>query len=140
MTVADAAAPGATATTTALIVDDDPDLRELLRLRMERLGVSVATAGSGEAALDAVLASPPDVVFVDILLPGMDGWELVRRIRDETGAVGTAVIVTSVLDPPDDMPTIDAYLIKPFRSADVVGALARVLADRHTPSPQEGGD
>ncbi len=80
------------------------------------------------------------MVFVDILLPGMDGWELVRRIRDETGAVGTAVIVTSVLDPPDDMPTIDAYLIKPFRSADVVGALARVLADRHTPSPQEGGD
>lgn len=104
-----------------LIVEDDTDVRQLLVRRLTRAGHRTAAVDSGEAALQAVDADPPSLAIVDIGLPGMDGWEFIRRFR-ALGAAGSApVYVLSILDPTEtgDPPEIDGHVVKPFRAADI---------------------
>lgn len=68
--------------TTVLLVDDDPDALRLLSLELHQVGFRVAQAPSGEAALAALAFSLPDAVLLDVLMPGMDGFETCRRIRN----------------------------------------------------------
>jgi CheY-like chemotaxis protein len=64
-----------------LVVDDDPRITELLRRVLAYEGYSVAIAASGNEALDRALERPPDLIVLDIMLPGLDGWEVARRMR-----------------------------------------------------------
>ena len=63
-----------------LVVDDIADNVEILRMRLESLGYEVVTAGDGEEALAAVHADPPDLILLDIMMPKIDGLEVVRRL------------------------------------------------------------
>ena len=65
-----------------LIVDDHEDTREILRVLLEHHGYEVAQVDSGEAALDQMVVSPPDLVILDVCLPGIDGCEVLERLRD----------------------------------------------------------
>ncbi len=113
-----------------LIVEDSPEQADLLEKYSSRAGYSVTVATNGEAALLACTQATPDVVIVDLVLPGMDGWELLPLIRE--AAPECAIIVTSVLDA-GDFPPADAVLPKPFTGAEVRDALARVTASRRQP-------
>ncbi|MEO8115471.1 MAG: response regulator, partial [Phenylobacterium sp.] len=66
-----------------LIVDDVSDNRAILRRRFERRGFTIAEAESGKAALEAVGAEPFDVVLLDVMMPDMDGLEVLRQIREQ---------------------------------------------------------
>lgn len=104
-----------------LIVEDDPDVRHLLERRFARAGYRTAAVESGEAALTAVNAERPSLAVVDIRLPGMDGWEFIRRFR-ALGSVGSApVYVLSIVDPVEALepPEIDGHVVKPFRATDI---------------------
>jgi DNA-binding response OmpR family regulator len=104
-----------------LIVEDDPDVRHLLVRRFTRAGHRTAAVDSGEAALASVDADPPSLAVVDITLPGMDGWEFIRRFR-ALGASGSApVYVVSILDPTEsaELPEIEGHVVKPFRMTDI---------------------
>ncbi len=103
-----------------LVVEDDADARALFERQLTGLGLRVTTAGSGEEGIAAAYADPPAMVIVDIMLPGMDGREVIRRLRAEERTSRCTIVVSSVLDAADvaDLGA-DAVLPKPFRSAAV---------------------
>ena len=70
----------------ALVVDDDDAIRQFLRMALTDNGYEVVTAGDGWAALDLARESPPDVIFLDMRMPGMDGWTFARLYRGGDGA------------------------------------------------------
>lgn len=105
-----------------LVVEDSQDQRDLLCTYLEKAGCDVVAVENAEDAITAYLQETPDVMIVDLLLPGMNGWELVRRMRVDRP--GCAVVVSSVLDTVD-FPAAEGLLPKPFTRAQ----LLRVLAD-----------
>jgi CheY-like chemotaxis protein len=111
-----------------LVVEDDADVRELLSRRLVHLGHEVLTAASGEEALELAGASPPVLVLLDIRLPGIDGWEVLRRLRETPATSATGVLVISVLDPVENHPAVDGYLVKPFRTASIDRLVAGILS------------
>ncbi len=119
----DAAAP------LVLVVDDDPRSRELLQLLLGADGYRVITAADGAAALETLEAQAPRAVLVDLLMPGMDGFEVCRRVR-RSAANGRAALV--VLSGMDDEETrrraieagADAVLPKPFDRRELRDCLA----------------
>lgn len=112
-----------------LVVEDDPDIQGLLVNRLARAGHAVATASSGEEALAMVEAAPPDLVLLDIELPGITGWDVLRRIGDGHGGRVRVLLVT-VLEPSDAPPDVhpDGWLVKPFSGPELTAAVDEVLA------------
>ncbi len=125
----------------ALVVDDEPDVAALLAHHLAGLNFDVTTAGTAEDALAVLTEGTCDVAIVDLLLPGMDGTELIERLR--VLHADLPVIATSVLRGSDVLSAhADAVLPKPFRSADVGSAVARARdARRALSTPHaEGAD
>src|SRR3984957_9156427 len=109
-----------------LIVDDEPDERFLIRRMFERAGHEVVEADNGAAALDIVRESPPDLVVTDMMMPVMDGAELIRRLRCEPATAGIPILVASS----DSHLAVgaDAVIAKPYswrRLAEVADAMLR---------------
>jgi CheY-like chemotaxis protein len=114
-----------------LVVDDEPDLRYLLRTIFERAGHEVVEAGHGAAALKSVRVSPPDLVVTDMMMPVMGGFELIRRLRaDPTTA---QILVLAATGTPDLAEGADAVLTKPYQLDQLLAttnALLTLKADR----------
>jgi signal transduction histidine kinase/CheY-like chemotaxis protein len=83
-----------------LVVDDDPDVLRLFTrmLHVYDDALSVATASNGEQAVEAVRSDPPDVVLLDVIMPGMDGWQVLKRLRGDEGTAGIPVLFVSAQD------------------------------------------
>ena len=81
-----------------LIVDDEPDFLEVMRTRLEANDYEVATAANGEKALDYVKNDKPDAVLLDILMPGIDGLEVLRRIRKMDDSLPVYIITAFSTD------------------------------------------
>ncbi len=99
-----------------LVVDDDPNIRELVRLYLEDEGIEVVQKGNGAEALEYAENHPPDLVVLDIMMPGMDGWALCARLR-ELGDM-PVLMITAKGEPADRIKGFklgtDDYLVKPF--------------------------
>jgi two-component system response regulator MprA len=113
---------------TVLVVDDEPDIRELVRLNLEIDGHIVFTAGDGAEALELAVGEHPDLVVLDVMMPGLDGLEVCRRLR--AGDEDVPILMLTARDTvPDRVAGLDAgaddYLIKPFAFDEL---LARVRA------------
>ncbi|MGH2934181.1 MAG: response regulator [Gaiellaceae bacterium] len=80
-----------------LVVDDDPSIRLLCRVNLEAAGVQVDEAADGQEALDAALAAPPDVALVDVMMPGLDGWELAEQLRADERTANVAVVFITAM-------------------------------------------
>jgi excisionase family DNA binding protein len=78
-----------------LLVDDDERVRELVRVTLEVEGYAVHEAGSAEEGLDAIAERKPDLILLDVMMPHVDGWEMLRRIQDLYGAGAIPVIMFS---------------------------------------------
>ncbi len=78
-----------------LIVDDDPGLRELLRTNLELEGYLVREAGSAEEGLVALDEEAPDLILLDVMMPQVDGWEMLRRVRENHGVDSVPVVMFS---------------------------------------------
>jgi CheY-like chemotaxis protein len=107
-----------------LIVEDNPDQRDLLRRNFERSGCTVVLAESAEDAIVAYRETSPDLAVIDLILPGMNGAALIAQLRDERP--DCAIVVTSVLDP-TAFPDSDDVLPKPFTRAHVERVLESCL-------------
>lgn len=115
-----------------LVVDDVADNVEILRMRLESLGYEVAVAADGEQALDAVKADPPDLVLLDIMMPKIDGLEVVRRLKaDASLPFIPVVLVTAKANPKDVIAGLDAggddYLTKPVDHGSLVARVRAML-------------
>jgi two-component system chemotaxis response regulator CheY len=95
-----------------LVVDDEPAHRFLLRRIFERAGHEVVDAGDGAAALRAVAESPPDLVVTDMMMPVMNGAELIRRLRSEPATAGIPILAAS--SDPEFAEGADAVVPKPY--------------------------
>jgi DNA-binding response OmpR family regulator len=122
-----------------LVVDDDPDILRLLKAFLSSRGYEVLTAADGPGALESFAKDRPDLVLLDVMLPGMDGWEVLRRIR-ESGS--TPVLMLTARDSKID--TIqgftlgaDDYITKPFDLMEVALRIEAVLR-RAGAAPKEG--
>jgi CheY-like chemotaxis protein len=121
----------ATARVQVLVVDDSEDQRMLLKRYFERAGCDVVLAGNAEEAVVQYDSAAPDLAIIDLILPGMDGWELTARLK--VARPDCVIAITSVLDA-KDYPASDAILPKPFTGAQI----RRILRDF---VPQwQGGD
>lgn len=118
-----------------LIVDDDADIRLLLRIALGAEGHDIAEAADGQQALDRVDIDPPDIVLLDLMMPVVDGWQFLHRLA-ERAEVLPAVVAVTALATHDQSHLIDILeagavdvVAKPFDTAwlvDLVGRLATV--------------
>jgi CheY-like chemotaxis protein len=111
---------------TVLVVDDSDDQRGLLTRYFERAGCAVVAVGSAEDAIVAYSDATPDLAVIDLVLPGINGWELAARLKSERPSC--TIAISSVLDTTDYPADAEAVLPKPFTGAQV----RRVLRD-HVP-------
>jgi CheY-like chemotaxis protein len=79
-----------------LLVEDEPALQEAIKIKMEKEGVQVFAFDTGEKGLDFLKEQKPDLVWLDILLPGINGLEVLRQIRDDEKTKDLAVVIVSV--------------------------------------------
>jgi PAS domain S-box-containing protein len=117
-----------------LVVDDEPDTRELLRVGIERCGAEVFAAASASEALEALTAFAPDVLISDIGMPGVDGYELIRRVRalpDDGGGRVPAIALTAYARVEDRMRALRAgyhmHVPKPVELAELVAVAASLI-------------
>jgi two-component system, OmpR family, alkaline phosphatase synthesis response regulator PhoP len=124
--------------TTVLVVDDEPNLLHLVTGYLERDGFVVATASDGPTAVDTARALGPDLVVLDLMLPGFDGLEVCRRLRQFTDAY--VLMLTARADEVDRIVGLevgaDDYLPKPFSPRELV---ARVKAMLRRPRASSAG-
>ena len=107
---------------TVLIVDDEQHMRLLIEQALEELedeGVELRTAADGEAALDVARNDPPDLVFLDVMMPTLSGFDVCRAIREELGLAATTVVMLTARGQPYDRERAlevraDRYLTTPF--------------------------
>ena len=113
---------------TVMVVDDEPDMRHLLRITLELAGYGVVEAAHGEAALEQVRRSPPQIVLTDQMMPRMNGRELIERLRaEETTKAIPIVMLSGTRAAQAGADAADAVLGKPFDPTELI-----VLVDRLT--------
>jgi excisionase family DNA binding protein len=78
-----------------LVVDDDPQVREVVRVNLEMEGYAVVEAGDAEEGLKAVEADAPDLILLDVMMPQVDGWEMLRRVQEQHGIGSIPVVMFS---------------------------------------------
>lgn len=111
-----------------LVVDDDELTRDILTTILDLEQFDVDVAEDGEAALAHVAAQRPDVVVLDVMMPGMDGYEVCRRIKDDPATGDLPVVLLTARDTDDDRRRgheagCDAYLTKPFSPLSLILAI-----------------
>ena len=114
---------------SVLVVEDDRNIRELLQLYLEKEGYAVTIAADGEQGLEKYRAIRPDLVLLDIMMPGLDGWAVCRAIRADSQ---TPVIMLTAKSETDDKVAglkngADDYITKPFEMKEVLARIEAVL-------------
>jgi two-component system alkaline phosphatase synthesis response regulator PhoP len=120
---------------TILVVDDEKDILDLLTYNLEKEGYVVVTARNGNAAITTALERRPDLCILDVMMPGMDGWEVCKALRREPSTATVPVIFLTARDSEIDEVLglelgADDYLTKPVRMRTLVARVKKVLARR----------
>jgi CheY-like chemotaxis protein/anti-sigma regulatory factor (Ser/Thr protein kinase) len=114
-----------------LVIEDDKHAADLLRIYLEGAGFAVVTVPDGEAGLDAAHRLHPGAVVLDLLLPGLSGWDVLASVKADPELAGIPVVVASMIDERGKGYALGAaeYLVKPISREELLGALAPLLAD-----------
>jgi len=130
---------------TVLVVDDEADIRNLVSYHLTRNGFLVRAAASGEKAIEAVRESVPDVVVLDLMLPGMDGLDVCRVLRRNPRTSHIPIVMLTARDEETDVVTglelgADDYVVKPFSPRVLVARVQAALRSfRRLPVEHEKG-
>jgi signal transduction histidine kinase/CheY-like chemotaxis protein len=121
-----------------LLVEDDPSAVRLLREYVDKAGYGLRVARDGESALTMAQAHRPDAVLLDVLLPGVDGWEVLRRLKADADLGDIPVVIVTVVDEREVGMALGAvdYLLKPIQRDRLLAVLARVT--RREPTATDG--
>ena len=127
---------------TVLVVDDEANIIELAALYLEQEGFRVQSASDGAGALEMIARQPPALLVLDLMLPGVDGWEVCRRVRSGKVVPDLPIIMLTARD--DDVDKIvglelgaDDYVTKPFNPRELVARVKAVLRrTRRAAQPQ----
>lgn len=115
-----------------LVIEDEADIRELIRYNLEQEGFKVREAGTGEEGLTSARKKKPDIILLDLMLPGMQGLEVCRRLRAMSETEDTPMIMVSAKgEEPDIVAGLemgaDDYITKPFSTREMVARVRSVL-------------
>ena len=122
-----------------LIVDDEPDIRQLVALILKSAGHATATVNSGKEALQILDGEDFDMVILDIMMPEMDGWEVCRQIKSRTRTKNLPVIFLTVRGQPLDrvigleVVHADGYVTKPFEREQLLATINSCLTPQASP-------
>ena len=127
---------------SVLVVDDEPTIAEVVARYLERAGYSTRVAADGVQALEAVAKQRPDLVVLDLMLPGIDGLEVMRRLREQDRERIATILLTAKGEESDRVVGLrlgaDDYVVKPFSPAELVARVDAVLRRMDTsPSSSE---
>jgi DNA-binding response OmpR family regulator len=114
-----------------LAVDDDPVILRLIEVNLSLEGFEVALAAGGDDALAKAREVDPDVILLDVMMPGVTGWDVARRLRDDAATTATPLIFLSARTQEEDRRRglelgVAAYVSKPFDPVDLVDTIRRV--------------
>ena len=120
---------------TVVIADDDLEILTMVRTLLRRRDVKLIEASDGEEAMRLIRENEPDLVVLDVMMPGMSGWEVCKGIREDAALSSTGVIMlTGIGERLNEMTSplygADAYLDKPFDMGDLDEKVSEVLAER----------
>ena len=123
-------APDKDVVATVLIIDDDQNARELLERSLTKEGFLVVTANNGEEGVRLAWEMRPDIITLDVLMPGMDGWAVLRALKSDPVTAGIPVIMISMVDDKEMGFALGAadYLSKPFDREHLAGLLRKYAA------------
>jgi len=115
-----------------LVVDDEKDILELVRTILVGNGFEVITAGTGEEGLKLAVSGKPDLIILDVVMPGLSGLEVCRLLKGKKSMAGISILMMSVLNREIDRKNVtdagaDEYIIKPFRAAHLLSTVDRLL-------------
>ncbi len=118
--------------TRVLVIEDSSSVRRLIEVCLRVLDVEVVSVEDGARGLENARASPPDVIILDIGLPGMDGWEVLRRLRSDPDTHAVKVLILTAHAQPEvarqaDAVGADDFMTKPFRPAELRDRLEGLL-------------
>jgi len=126
------ASRGASRRPRVLIVDDDPLIRGVVRAVLEDGSYDLEEAASGEEALRVAGDHPPDLVLLDVMMPGLSGFEVATRMKNDARLKATVVVMLTAKDAPEDRRRgmeagADAYFTKPFSPLELLTTISGVL-------------
>jgi DNA-binding response OmpR family regulator len=115
-----------------LAVDDEPSIRRLVEVNLQRAGYAITTAPDGQEALNQIARERPDMVLLDVMMPRMDGFELLRRLKADPATAGIPVLMLTARAQDADVfrglqSGADFYLTKPFNPQELLIWVQRVF-------------
>src|SRR5437588_3228072 len=118
-----------------LIADDDPEILTMLGIRLSKKGYEVLEAVDGNQTLSLAHAHNPDLVLLDVMMPGKNGWEVAKELRADEQLRGIGIVMlTAIGERVNEMTSplygADAYVDKPFDFADLENKIKKVLDER----------
>lgn len=121
-----------------LVVDDEPHIVRLLKVNLERAGYLVVTAADGIEALDQVKQEKPDLITLDILMPGKDGWQVIEKLKQDPKTGDIPIFVISQCSDDDSIlrgfrEGVACYLTKPFTLLEVLQFVKRIFNQPEQP-------
>lgn len=125
-----------------LVIEDEDDIRELIRFHLERDGYQVTTAPSGEDGLAKARAAAPQLVLLDLMLPGLDGLDVCRLLKNEQPTSQVPIVMLTAKDAESDVVSglelgADDYITKPFSPRVVLARVKAVLRRKSLPPASE---
>ena len=126
-----------------LVVDDERHIVRLIQVNLERQGYNVVTAHDGKEALEKVASEKPDLVVLDVMMPYMDGFEVLRNLRRDPATAELPVIMLTAKAQDQDVlrgwqEGVDMYLTKPFNPQELITFVKRIFRSRETGEDGDG--
>jgi CheY-like chemotaxis protein len=115
-----------------LIVDDNPDVREVLRCQLKTLGYLVISAENGLVAIEKAIAEQPDLILMDIMMPEMDGWQASRAVRSNPGIKDIPILAATAMSRRADLNACleagcNGYIVKPFTMLELEQKIGELI-------------
>lgn len=114
-----------------LLAEDEANIAESITFLLERAGFEISVEKDGRRALEAVMADPPDVLVLDVMLPGLDGYEILRKLRADRRGESLPVLMLTAKGQREDREMAlkcgaDLFITKPFSNAEIVSAVRKL--------------
>ncbi len=110
-----------------LVIDDEPEMLNLVKYTLEKGGFEVSTCDNGRHAWDEILKIRPDLLVLDVMLPGIDGYSLQLKISQDPQTKDMPIIVLTALEPSKTLfqkfPQVQAFMTKPFKTEELLQAV-----------------